>query len=658
MNNPSTRAKAVTLRTYCRPLKDGRMESWSQVVRRVVEHQQWLWERAAGRKLKAGELDELDELAQLILNRKVFPSGRTLWLGGTDVAQSRESSMFNCAFTKVETVYDIVDVLWLLLQGCGVGFRPSTGTLHGYRRPLESIRSIKSCRTDKGRAENRSSWNAKTQTYTLQVGDSAEAWAKAAGKLVGMDKPARHLVLDFSQIRPEGERLKGYGWISSGDAQIRPTFEKIAKLLSNRAECLLTKIDILDIVNHLGTILSSRRSAEIALMPYGDAEWERFARAKKDWWVHDRPHRQMSNNSLLFYTKPSHDDLIDIFDRMIDAGGSEPGMINAESAKQRAPWFKGCNPCAEILLGNKSFCNLVEVNLCAFKGDGLGLERAITLAARMNYRQTCVDLRDGILQESWHKNNDYLRLCGVGLTGITGRPDLGAYDFRRLRNIAISSAYGMAESLDAPRPKNVTTIKPSGTLSKVAGTDTWGEVPEGAHKPLGRYVFNNVTYSKHDPIVPLLKDAGYEVISKPFEPEAVLVTFPVEYKDVYFEDIEGLQVNRESAILQLERYKMLQLNWCDQNVSVTVSYDPSEKDDIVKWLQDNWEHYVGVSFIFRTDPTKTAKDLGYAYLPQEVVTKETYDTYCEKLSAVDFTKLEFLDVELEDDCEGGACPIR
>ena len=562
----------------------------------------------------------------------------------------------------------MVDVLWLLLQGCGVGFRPITGTLNGFRRPLQEIKVIRSNRTSKGGEQNNvETFDPTSATWTIKVGDSAIAWAKAVGKLVAGKYPAKKLVLDFSEIRPAGTRLKGYGWISSGDEQIAKSFHRIAKILSDRADQLLTRMDILDIVNLLGTILSSRRSAQIALFEYGQPEWEEFAVAKKEWWLKGNAHRQQSNNSLLFRTKPNRKELENIFQMMIDAGGSEPGFINGLEGERRAPWFKGCNPCVEILLGNKSFCNLTEVNVLAFKGDKVGLERGLVLAARMNYRQTMVDLRDEILQEAWHLNNDFLHLCGVGLTGIRGRPDLTAYDYKRMRNITVSAAYSMANELNAPLPKNVTCVKPSGTVSKIMGTEEWGEVPEGIHKPLGRYIFNWVTYSKHDPLVARFKAAGYEVMEKPYEPESVLVCFPVKFNNVPFTrksvtrkdgTVEEVEVNDDSAVEQLEWYGMLQTTWCEQNVSNTISYDPSEVPAIIDWFEENWDNYVGASFIFRNDPSKNAKDLGYAYLPQEVKTEAEWKAYFETLKPISYDGIEARDDELEDACATGACPIR
>lgn len=651
----STRAQVITRRTYNRPVSDDgkQFETWQETVARVIDHQQWLWERAVGRELNDQEYSELYDLEQLMLDRKVSMSGRTLWLGGTDVAKNREASQFNCSFTEVETVYDVVDVLWLLLQGCGVGFKPVVGTLNGFSKPIKNIKVVRSTRTEKGgNEENVEYWEPDTKTWTIQVGDSAEAWAKSVGKLLAGKYPADTLVLDFSQLRPAGERLKGYGWISSGDEAISVAYTAIANILNGRADSLLTRMDILDIVNHLGTILSSRRSAEIALFDYGQPEWEEFAVAKKDWWLYGNSHRQQSNNSLVFQEKPLRKDLERIFDMMLEAGGSEPGFINAVEARRRAPWFKGANPCVEILLGNKSFCNLTETDIAKFKGDTAGLHEAIRLAARANYRQTCVNLKDGILQEAWHLNNYFLRLCGVGLTGIAKRPDMTGYDYEYLKRTATAAAVGMAQELGLPSPKNITCVKPSGTLSKIMDTT------EGVHKPLGKYIFNNVQFSRYDPIVEVVKAANYRVINHPTDPSGVLITFPVEWQDVPFHKVDGKEVNLDSAVEQLEKYKVIQTSWTQQNTSVTISYDPSEVPEIIDWLLDNWDCYVGVSFIYRTDPTKTAKDLGYLYLPQEVVDEQTYREYVQNLKPVDLDQTNSFAEIMGEDCATGACPIK
>lgn len=665
MNNyqeVSTRAQVVTRRTYNRPKDDGTFETWQETISRVIGHQRWLWERAKGAPLDLAQSAELLELERLMLERKATVSGRTLWLGGTDVSKNREASQFNCSFGRIETVHDVVDANWLLLQGCGVGFEPVVGTLNGFAKQvdIEIIRSKKAVGDGKGFERNQTKMYDRDgkKVWHLTVGDSAEAWAKAIGKILALKEPVDVVLVDFSEVRAAGIRLKGYGWISSGDETISVAFLKIMELLNLRAGKLLTRIDILDLLNHLGTTLSSRRSAEIALMPVTDPEVDDFISAKKDFWLYDNAHRQQSNNSIVFDKKPTTWELRYIFDKMVEAGGSEPGFINAEAAKKRAPWFKGVNPCAEIMLGNKSFCNLVEVDWGKYITDFAGLRHAVYLVARANYRQTCVDLDDGVLQRSWHELNEFLRLCGVGATGIVkfldhhkGYENLGEM-VKMIKNMAQTGAHTMAAELGLPRSKAVTTVKPSGTLSKIMDTT------EGVHKPLGKYLFNNVTFSKHDEIIPTLKAAGYKVIEKPFEPDSVLVTFPVAYEDVKFDVVDGVEVNLETAIEQLDRYKFMMDYYVDHNCSVTISYDPTEIEGIVSWILDNWDSYVGVSFIYRNDPTKTAEDLGYAYLPQEVVTEEKYRAYVATLMPVDLTNLKTDDDLIDEACATGACPIR
>ena len=252
-----------------------------------------------------------------------------------------------------------------------------------------------------------------------------------------------------------------------------------------------------------------------------------------------------------------------------------------------------------------------------------------------------------------------MRLCGVGLTGIAQRDDLSEYDLQVMQRVATMSAYTMADELNLQRPKNVTTIKPSGTLSKVMMTT------EGVHKPLAKYIMNYINFGKNDPILPRLKDAGYEVKDNPNQPtEGTIVKFPIKWEHVEFDKVvkpngDVIEVNLESAITQLERYKKYQVHWCQQNVSNTISYSPDEVPDIIDWLLANWEHYVGVSFLYRMDATKTAMDLGYLYLPQEVCTKEAYEEYTKNIRPVNFSGIkDSKDNEMEtQECAGGACPV-
>lgn len=216
----SDRARAVTLRTYNRPLDDdgSKFETWEDTVRRsTYDHHKRLWQEADGQV----DEDELEELNQLGVERKGLVAGRTLWLGGTKYAYSRAASQMNCCFSQAHSVYDIVDIGWLLLNGCGVGFTPKAGILHGYTKPIPEVRVNPSLRAAdyKGDPKNFEDMPSVTNdyTWTIKVGDSAEAWAKAAGKLLNpATRHAKRLQLDFSECRGPGGRLKGYGWICNG----------------------------------------------------------------------------------------------------------------------------------------------------------------------------------------------------------------------------------------------------------------------------------------------------------------------------------------------------------------------------------------------------------------------------------------------------------
>lgn len=1033
-------------------------EDYDQTIERVINHQRWLWERAQGKPLTQPQERELAQLKLLILDRKTIPSGRVLWMGGTEIAKIREVSQFACAATKIETVYDIVDSLWCLLNGTGIGGKPVVGSLTGFARPIKDIQIIRSQKKigEKGHPDNIEIWNPETKVWVIKVGDSSEAWAKASGKLIAGKYPAKKLVIDFSEVRAAGSRLSNYGWISSGDENVSEAFFQITKIMNRKAGSLLTKIDILDVMNWLGTSLSSRRAAEIMIVDYGSNEWEEFAIAKKNYWLTGNPQRGSSNNSLAFYKKPSIEELKYIFNIMSETGGAEPGFLNANEAERRAPWFVAPNPCCEILLPNKGFCNLYEIDISKFRGDTYGLHEAARLAARANYRQTCVNLKDGVLQEAWHLNNDFLRLCGIGLTGIARRSDMIDHDYRQLERVVVNATYSIADELDMPRPKNITCIKPSGCrpwdaltttnngiftleelfnkheinkewcnyqgsekaiqdnkenniaktydngvapvyriklnhgfelestanhpwfvkerytrnahtkikeindwvetielkegdildiklgiynktehyalktlnfaklryygncnvdikepshmnsdlawllgylwgdgcvdkhnggyrisfsdqyliniekaksilldqfgvegrvypdsqnrdmwslevnhmafynwleqnninkyennsidviplcvrqsaqediiafiaglidsngsiypthgtkqlkvmitqkddmfskhvqhvgwavglqfgksfnqhgenfqkkkhlhlmqlngwttktaaemlfkhcnkytiaiknytnnqynflldnqiLGKVVSVEYVGEMPtfdievenehyyyagavkshntlsklmdttEGLHKPLGKYIINNIIFVKTDPLLEKLHEAGYHIFDHPTRQGESLVSFPVSYEDIEFDKVElsngeVIEVNLESAIDQLNRYKMLQNNWTHQNSSCTISYTPDETPEIIKWMHDNWDNgIVGVSFMYRIDPLATPESSGFPYLPQQCITKSKYDEYVSKIKPLFFGSINSIETDLGADCSGGACPVR
>jgi adenosylcobalamin-dependent ribonucleoside-triphosphate reductase len=240
---------------------------------------------------------------------------------------------------------------------------------------------------------------------------------------------------------------------------------------------------------------------------------------------------------------------------------------------------------------------------------------------------------------------------------------------RQAREAAVNGANSMADELGLQRPRRVTQCQPAGTSSKALGLEG-DEVHEGAHLAMSRWIFNNINFSIFDPIIAILESAGYKVRPNPIDPTGVLVTFPVEYpasplftpeKRIVDGKVHHLEINRESAISQLERYRVLMNNYIDHNCSITVSFDEDEIEDIADWFMEHWDEYVGVSFLKRNDPTRTAEDLGFKYLPQEAVSRETYEAYVATLRPVNLSSdksEEMIDVGGCGVGNGNACPVR
>ena len=720
---PSARAQFLDHRTYRRPVDpddpDSRLESHGEARGRVRSHLRTLYVRAVENALdaapgdpdpdalarKRGEIEEeLDELFDYINRGWVSMSGRVKWMGGTEVIARRAAAAFNCAFGRVGLPADVVDAFWLLLQGCGVGFEPVTGMLTGFARPL-TVETVGSTRTGKGGAEETAeTFDPATGEWVVKFGDSAAAWARGVGKLLTSKYPATRLVLDFTELRPAGQRLKGYGWISSG-------WEPFARSLTQMCEVLnahagnghpprpLDQVAIVDVLNLLGAVLSSRRSAQIALVNADDPRSWDFAVMKNGYWKKDpaggapdgRWWRDQSNNSLAFDRPATRMELEAIFGSILNCG--EPGFYNRQAARLRAAWAVGGNPCMEILLPDGGFCNLIQTVPHRIPDDLI--ERVFYIAARANYRQTCVSMRDGVLQLKWNDNNRLLRLCGVAPIGfVAWRHAEDPAWWGRLRRAARQGADGMAEELCTPKAALVTQVQPGGTSSKVLGREG-DEVHEGGHVAISRWLFNNVAFDVNDPLLNDLRGAGYRVRPKPlgegkFSETSYLVTFPVEYADrpgLFREETrtrqvpnpdrttldrllrrratvartETLALNRESAVRQLERYKLMMRSYVDHNMSVTVSFDPEEVPAIIDWLMENWDDFVGVSFMRRTDPALTAEEMGHPYLPQQPVSREEFERYAAGIRPVDLERDRQFDGVDEMGCgpDGrGACPVR
>ncbi len=677
----------VYLRTYSRWLPDkGRRENWRETVQRVVEYSMNLYTGPATK-------DQLQKEAELMFdamfNLRVFTAGRTLWIGGTAAEKRFGSANFNCSFVVMDKISAFTDLFHLLMVGAGVGFRilfddvnklPAFNTHIVVAHKPYNGKSADQRREDTVQFEES---EGDLASVHIVIGDSKQGWVTALELyLQAMQrKDVESIIFNYDSVRPYGEELKTFGGRASGHQALKRMFRNIHKTIKSAADGSLLPIHVLDIANHIGhnvVVGGVRRTSEIALFDQDDST---VLNAKVGLWEqgstnYGNDQRSMSNNSIFFESKPSKEQLLDIFHRIQDNG--EPGFVNAVAARKRRPNFEGLNPCAEILLDDEGVCNLTEVNIAAFVNENGGvmyekLFDAVALATRIGLRQTniTIDL------PAWDVIQKRDRLLGVSLDGVMDFIDSTELDdielrtlLKQLNIIANDEAQQYAHEMRVPQPLLVTTIKPSGTISKLPG------ISSGVHRGRAPYYIRRVRITATDPLARVMLDAGYPIYPESSSDGPSVAEFD---KMRAMEQWEILQKARtwviefpmksstkvaaadESAVDQFNRYLLFQREWTDHNTSITINFSADEVDELVDTILENWDDYIAISFLQKDT-------VAYPLLPEEPITKEEYDRRINERPALSeqaitdaLNALETMNgaTELLDaDCVGGACPVR
>lgn len=651
----------IYLRTYSRYLPDLlRRENWEETVDRVVRF-------SVG--LAPTEEWEESSLRQVLLDLKGFTAGRTLWIGGTPYAQEDNGqAQFNCAFMDVEEPKDFHDMVFLLMSGVGVGFRVTRDNVEKLNNtlPIKQVAEVVVKPYNFYGYDHHSYSHGTAIFYTpfdsemhIVVGDSREGWAEAVQAFLKGVTSYRRVVIDVNRVRPMGERLKTFGGYASGPEPLIEFFLTVPKILEREPYGQWSSTKILDIMNLIGRMVvagGTRRSAQIAL---GDADDLDFVEAKTgDWW-NKYPWRTQSNNTVIFHSKPDRETLKSLMEKILQYG--EPGLLNAEAASRRRPNFRGINPCAEILLDNNGFCNLVTVVLPRHVKDGRldmqDLEHTIRVLTRHAIRITTVKFP--IHLKEWAEVQYRDRLLGVSFTGygdLVDMLELSEEEQKELlswmRRVVHEEAQTYSAKLGINPPLLATTVKPEGTLSLLPG------VSSGVHPSYAPYYIRRVRISKMDAVAQALRDLGLEP-----KPEVGFNSLEEAHTWVFEFPIKTpakKALHEYSAVEQLERYKLVNSYYADHNTSITVYIRPDEVDQVVDWLLENWDHYVAVSFLPKSNEV-------YPLMPFEQITKKRYEKMVAKMPDLSLLKLK-LDMleqlgamvsdDLDPSCDTGVCPTR
>lgn len=669
----------VYLRTYSRYLEDRRRrETWYETVLRTVRYNVGLgvdYKEMHGIPVNLEEeKKEAERFFDELFHLRTFPSGRTLYMGGTEIVKNYPLSNYNCSFTNIEKMSDLVDVFYLLMVGSGVGIRIDKEHIN----LLPEIRHIRLESSYNGAVRDTVDKEEMEHSKlildlsdptkaVIKVGDSKEGWCEALEtyfKIVTEEqyKDIHCLNIDYSYVRPEGERLKRFGGRASGHKSIKRMFEKMNRVFLRREDHKLKTIDILDVATIISENVVSGGVRRSAMMVICDEDDEEVIRAKQNIyrvvdgkWIEDPEisHRKMSNNSILYMHKPSLEQIRQIINSIKING--EPGFINGQEALRRKPTFRGCNPCGEILLQSKQCCNLTTNNLMAFvEGNSLNkdaLKEVLRLSTRVAIRMTLVEVE---LPE-WNRVMQEDRIIGISLTGMMDMLNKTGMSYEELasllnelRDTVHKEGKCYSEELGIEPPRLMTTIKPEGSLSMLPC------VSSGIHYAHSDYYIRRIRISASDPLFKLIEAQGsypyYNENGQTDEDCSVkVIEFPIKAP-------QGRTKYEVGAIEQLELYKLSMKNWSDHNTSITVHVREHEWDEVARWLYDNFDDVVGITFLPLMEET-------YPLLPYECTTREDYEKRMELVKPIDYDRLALMDDAeekelLDKDCESGVCPVR
>ena len=613
-------------RTYSRPTKNGRTEEWHDTIERVVD--------ACRTQLNVGftKKDE-DSLRRIMMNLKGTVAGRFLWqLGTKTVDKLGLPSLQNCAFVVCdEPIRPFTWAFEMLMLGSGVGFNIQRE--HVYQIP-KILKKVKVERIDVNDAD-------------FIVPDSREGWVELMRRVLEASfVTGQGFTYACHLIRSKGSPIKGFGGVASGPQDLVWGIGEINTILNSRSGKRLRPVDCLDIMNIIGRIVVAgnvRRSAQIALGDYDDFD---FLRAKR-WDLGGIPNwRAMSNNSVIC------DDISKLPEEFWEGykGNGEPyGLINLEASRRMGrvgetqypdPEVMGFNPCAEQSLANFETCCLAEIYLPNIESYDELLEVSRILY-RINKHSLAIKCAVKETEDIVHKN---MRM-GIGVTGYLQATDeqrswlSECYVYLRAYDAEYSKGKGFNPSI------KLTTVKPSGTLSLLAG------VTSGAHPAYSQFYIRRIRMSSDSPIVKVCRKNGFPIeFQRNFDGtedhSTIIVSFPCKFPK------HTLLANDMSAVDQLQVIKRLQTEWSDNAVSVTIYYRKHELDDIKQWLSENYVNVKSVSFLLHNEH-------GFDQAPLEEITEDRYNELSASvttISSFDET-INLNDMDIAD-CEGGACPVR
>jgi ribonucleoside-diphosphate reductase alpha chain len=628
----------IYYRTYSRWIdEEKRRETWIETVDRYVS----FMKENLGKKLKDSEYKELREG---ILKTEAMPSMRLLQFSG-NAARKTNVCAYNCSFIAPESFKDIAEIMYISMCGTGAGWSVES----------QNVQKLSQIKMQTGK---------KLSTHVVE--DSKEGWCDAF--ILGMETwvSGGDVSFDYSNVRPAGTRLKTMGGKASGPEPLMRLLDFTRQKMLSKQGRRLSNLDVHDMICMIGDCVVAggvRRSAMISL---SDLDDEHIRDAKKGQFYSTEPQRMLANNSAVYIDKPSNVEFLNEWTALMNSGSGERGIFNRGSLVKQLPERRlkllrefmdatgtkitgsiGTNPCGEIILQSKQFCNLSEV--VARKEDTLeSLMRKIRLATILGTYQSSLT-NFPYLSKEWKEHCEKERLLGVSITGQWDSPEVRKPEIlKKLRQEAIRVNKIYAKRFGVNESSAITCVKPSGTLSQMV------DCSSGMHPRHSPYYIRRVRIGATDSLFKMLRDQGV-----PFYPEVgqnaenattFVLEFPVKAPggSIYRDDL--------SAIEQLEYWKTVKTNYTEHNPSITISVGDDEWITVANWVYQNWEIIGGLSFLPREKHV-------YKLAPYEPIDEKTYNEMLKRFEHIDYSKIityekqDETEVKKELACASGVCEI-
>jgi len=613
--------------------EEGRRENWDETVDRYLsffkKHLKENFDFDLGSKSKM--------LKEAIVNLEVMPSMRALMTAGKALERDNVAG-YNCAYTAVDSPRAFDEALQILMNGTGVGFSVE----EKYTNKLPTV------------AET-----FHDSDTTIVVRDSKNGWAKAYKELLSLLYAGNIPKWDVSGVRPKGARLRTFGGRASGPEPLEDLFKFSIETFKKAAGRKLKPIECHDLMCKIAEIVvvgGVRRSAMISL---SDLEDHSMAVAKAGAWWEDNPQRALANNSVCYVGPVEMGTFMKEWVSLYESKSGERGIFNRDAAKNKVASLGrrdtehdfGCNPCSEIILRPKQFCNLSEV---VVRHDDTieSLKHKVGVAAILGTLQATLT-KFSYLSKGWRDNTEEEALLGVSLTGILDNKMMSTNDetlkqvLNTLRDHAVKTNAHWANSIGINPAAAVTCVKPSGTVSQLV------DAASGIHTRHSQYYLRTVRGDNKDPITQFLKDSGVYWEADVMKPDHTTVFyFPMKAPDncVTRDDLNALD--------HLELWKTYQDEWCEHKPSVTISVKEHEWMDVGAWIWNNFNSVSGVSFLPHSEHS-------YRQAPYQEITEAEYLQWLEKHPEPAINWSDLSKYEQEDNtagsqtyaCSGGSCEI-